>query len=160
MYNRVTTLIRTQLTHTCLTEFHQTPAAITGEPVAALRKNALGAQLRNHVHPNPPRPVPTLRSSLCRSFRATLSFTVFWCEVVVMQEYYCAPVKVKLANATNCSCVSAAFFGSVHILQTFHLLKIADEYLFIGLVGQKLREIIKFPLDKPAFECIMEPISY
>ena len=76
LINRVTTLIRTQLTHTCLTEFHQTPAALTGGPVAALRQ-ALGAQLRNHVHPNPPRPVPTLRSSLCRSFRATLSFTVF-----------------------------------------------------------------------------------
>ena len=83
LYNRVTTLIRTQLTHTCLTEFHQTPAAITGEPVAALRKtrsvrNSGTMFTRTHRAPFP------LSGAHCAvPFGLLFPSLSLWCEVVM-----------------------------------------------------------------------------
>lgn len=86
--------------HTCAP--HEVPSYLcrcNGRARRSLTPTALGARLRSHVHPNAPRPVPTLRSSLCRSFRATLSFTVF--AVLSCREHRILPHEHKVKPAAS-----------------------------------------------------------
>ena len=93
MYNRVTTLIRTQLTHTCLTEFHQTPAAITGEPVAALRKTRSVRNSGTMFTRTPRAPFPLSGAHCADPFGLLFPSLSLRCEVVVNIEYY--PMSTK-----------------------------------------------------------------